>query len=157
MTRLYGRAFSGERLDDYVPDIRFERMSVMGAMGLGGIVAPLTYRGTLDGKLFRVYIKDALAPAMKGGDTLILDNLSAHKVKGAMKPLEDKGIKVVFLPRYSPDFNPIKLAWSKIKAYLCKEKARTIDRLYSAVSEALDRITQEDIRGWISHCGHGLR
>lgn len=157
MTRLYGRAFSNERVNDYVPDVRFERMSVMGAMGMNGIIAPLTYKGTLNGELFRAYIKECLVPAMKKGDTLILDNLSAHKVKDVMKPLVDKGINVVFLPRYSPDFNPIELAWSKIKACLRKGKARTVERLFSVISDALDRITQNDIRGWIRHCGYGLQ
>jgi transposase len=128
----------------------------MGAMGLDGIIAPLTYKGTLNGELFGVYIKDCLAPVMKKGDTLILDNLSAHKVKDALKPLYDKGINVTFLPPYSQDFNPIEHAWSKIKAYLRKIKARTYDVLFQAVGEALDTISKEDIMGWLTHCGYGL-
>ena len=86
----------------------------MGAIGISGIIAPLTYKGTLNGKFFSVYVKQCLAPAMKEGDTLMLDNLSAHKVKGALKPLYDKGINVIFLPPYSHDFNPIEQAWSKM-------------------------------------------
>jgi len=118
MTRLYGRAFSNERINDYVPDVRFERVSLMGALGPGGIVAPLTYTGTLDSELFRTYIKRCLARALKKGDTLVLDNSSVHKVKDILKSLIDKGVKIIFLPTYSPDFNPIEHAWSKIKAYL---------------------------------------
>ena len=83
-------------------------------------------------------------------------NLAAHKVKGAMRPLEEKGVNVVFLPRYSPDLNPIELAWSKMKACLRKEKARSAEALAHAMSEALDRITQDDIMGWIRHCRYGL-
>jgi transposase len=157
MTRLYGRSFPGERINDYVPDVRFERMSVMAALGAHGIIAPVTYRDTLDGKFFGIYVKESLAPAMKKGDTLILDNLSAHKVKGAIQPLIDKGINVVFLPAYSYDFNPIEPAWSKLKAYLCKAKARTPDALVPAIGAALDTITPGDIRGWIRHCGYGLQ
>ena len=157
MTRLYGRAFANERVNDYVPDVRFERTSVMGALGLNGIIAPLTYKGTLNGELFSVYVKECLAPAMRKGDTLILDNLSAHKVKGALKPLADKGINVVFLPTYSQDFNPIELAWSKIKAYLRKVKARTADELFDVIGVALGIITESDIKGWIRHCGYGLQ
>ena len=156
MTRLYGRAFKNERVNDYVPDVRFERMSVMGAMGIKGLIAPLAYKGTLNGEFFAVYIKEALAPAMKKGDTLILDNLSPHKVKDVLKPLLDKGVKVIFLPTYSPDFNPIELAWSKLKAYLRKVKARAFDDLFSAIGLAIDSITPSDIGGWIKHCGYRL-
>ena len=156
MTRLYGRAPSNERIEEYVPDVRFERTSVMGAMGLNGIIAPLTYKGTLNGEFFGVYVKECLAPAMKEGDTLMLDNLSTHKVKDARKPLYEKGIKVVFLPPYSHDFNPIEQAWSKIKAYLRKIKARTFDELFSAMGSALDVITGEDIHSWVRNCGYGL-
>jgi len=156
MTRLYGRAYSNERINEYVPDVRFERTSIMGAMGLNGMIAPLTYKGTLNGEFFSAYVKECLAPAMKTGDTLMLDNLSSHKVKNALKPLYDKGIKVVFLPPYSHDFNPIEQAWSKIKSYLRKVKARTSDELFSAMGAALDAVSSTDIIRWIQHCGYGL-
>ena len=156
MTRLYGRAFKNERVNDYVPDVRFERTSVMAALGINGMIAPLAYKGTLNGEFFTAYVKECLAPAMKKGDALILDNLSPHKVEDALKPLIDKGVKVIFLPVYSPDFNPIELAWSKIKAYLRKVKARTFDDLFLAIGDAMDTILQSDIRGWVLHCGYGL-
>ena len=156
MTRLYGRAPSNERVEEYVPDVRFERTSVIGALGLSGIIAPLTYKGTLNGEFFGVYVKECLVHALKKGDTLMLDNLSAHKVKDALKPLYDKGINVVFLPPYSCDFNPIEQAWSKIKAYLRKIKARAFNDLFSALASALDVITNQDIESWIANCGYGL-
>jgi len=156
MTRLYGRALKGERVCDYVPDVRFERTSVVAALGKDGIVAPLTYKGTLNGEFFSLYIKDCLAPVMKRGDTLILDNLSAHKVQGALQPLIDKGVNVVFLPVYSQDFNPIELGWSKFKAFLRKVKARTTEELFPAIADALDSITPDDCKGWIKLCGYGL-
>ena len=90
------RAFKKERINDYVSDVRFERTSVMGALGVKGMIAPLAYKGTLNGEFFGVYVKEVLAPAMKKGDTLILDNLSPHKVKDILKPLIEKGVKVVF-------------------------------------------------------------
>ena len=155
MTRLYGRGPSNERVNEYVPDIRFERTSIMGAMGVNGIIAPLTYKGTLNGEFFGTYVSECLAPAMKKGDTLMLDNLSVHKVQHALQPLYDKGIKVVFLPPYSQDFNPIEQAWSKIKAYLRKMKARIYDALLGAIDAALEVITKEDIDGWVKHCGYG--
>jgi len=156
MTRLYGRAFKKERINDYVPDVRFERTSVMGALGVKGMIAPLAYKGTLNGEFFGVYVKEVLAPAMKKGDTLILDNLSPHKVKDILKPLIEKGVEVVFLPVYSPDFSPVELAWLKIKAFLRKIKARTFDDLFSALGDAIDTIVLSDILGWIKHCGYQL-
>jgi len=86
-----------------------------------------------------------------------MDNCSAHTAKDVLTPLFDKGINVVFLPAYSPDFNPIELAWSKIKAYLRKAKARTVEKLLDAIADALNTITHIDIIGWIRHCGYGLR
>jgi transposase len=157
MTRLYGRDFSNWRIHDYVPDVRFERTSVIGAMGLNGVIAPMVYKGTMNGEFFGAYIEQFLAPVMKEGDTLYLDSLSAHKVIGALDTLSAKGVTVRFLPRYSPDFNPIELAWSKIKAYLRKVKARTYDTLFSAIGDALQNITQDDIRAWVKHCGYGLQ
>lgn len=154
MTRLYGRAPSNERVNDYVPDVRFERTSVMGALGPGGIVAPLAFKGTLNGILFGSYVEKCLAPALKQGDTLILDNCSVHKVKNILKPLIDKGINIVFLPVYSPDFNPIELAWSKMKSCLRKAKARDSKTLFAAIGKALETITTGDIKGWIKHCGY---
>jgi len=156
MTRLYGRAFKNERINDYVPDVRFERTSVMGAMGIKGMVAPLAYKGTLNGEFFGVYVKEVLAPSLKKGDTLILDNLSPHKVKDVLNPLIDKGINIIFLPVYSPDFSPIELAWSKIKAFLRKIKARTFDELFSALGNAIGSVSHDDIEGWVAHCGYRL-
>jgi hypothetical protein len=111
----------------------------------------------LYGELFAAYVKKRLAPAMRRGDTLILDNLSVHKVKGALRPLADKGVSVVFLPVYSQDFNPIEHAWSKVKACPRKLRARTASDLLPAMSAALDTVTPEDCRGWIRHCGYGLQ
>ena len=100
MTRLYGRAFSYERVDDYVPDVRFERTSVVGVLGLKGVVAPLSFKGSLNGWLFGEYVKCCLVPIMKSGDTLVLDNSSVHKVKGVLDPLVLLGVRIVFLPVY---------------------------------------------------------
>jgi transposase len=156
MTRLYGRSFSGERVIDYVPDVRFERTSILGVLGLNGIIAPFVYNGSLNGELFRAYVSEILIPALKNGDTLILDNLSVHKVKGVLQPLTDKGINIAFLPPYSPDYNPIELAWSKIKAYLRKVKVRLLEALPDVICDILDTIAKSDARGWIKHCGYGL-
>jgi transposase len=143
-------------VDDYVPDVRFERTSVVGVLGLGGVVASLSFKGSLNGWLFGEYVEHCLVPIMKKGDTLVLDNSSVHKVRGVLDPLVLLGVKIVFLPVYSPDFNPIELVWSKVKAYLRKVKARTVDVLIAAIEEALATITGSDIEGWIKHCGYRL-
>ena len=154
MTRLYGRAFSNERVNDYVPDVRFERTSVMGALGVTGIVAPLIFKGTLNSELFKTYVSEVLVKTLKNGDTFILDNCSVHTVKDIMKPIIDMGVNVIFLPKYSPDFNPIELAWSKMKSCLRKLKPRDSQSLQTAICLALDNISFDDINGWISHCGY---
>ncbi|MCL2477746.1 IS630 family transposase [Candidatus Bathycorpusculum sp.] len=156
MTRLYGRSFSYERIYEYVPDVRFERVSIMGALGLEGFVAPLTFRGALNKEVFGEYVRQGLAPVLKAGDVFVLDNSSVHRAADVLLPLVGKGVVVVFLPPYSPDLNPIELAWSKIKAYLRKVKARTMDELKTAILQAMKTITEIDIAGWITHCGYGL-
>lgn len=156
MTRIYGRAPTNERVNDYVPDVRFERTSIIATLGLDGLSAPLMFKGTLDGNFFGGYVEQVLAPALSFGDILILDNCSAHKVIGLLDPLYEKGVNVVFLPPYSPDLNPIELMWSKVKAILRKLKARTFDELVDAMRIALDSVEYSDIVGWFEHQGYCL-
>ena len=156
MTRLYGRAISDERINDYVPDVRFGRTSFIGALGIEGIIAPMTFKGTLNQSVFSKYIEEILTPAMNEGDVLFMDNCSVHKVKDILNPLLEKGVHVIFLPTYSPNFNPIENAFSKIKACLRKLKARTLPELFDAIQIALKSITRQDISGWIKHCGYSL-
>jgi transposase len=127
MTRLYGRSKKGDRVNDYTPDARFERTSVISSIRLDGTQVPFMFKGTLDGELFKAYVKEALSPTLKRGDIVIMDNLPSHKVKGALDPIYEKGAEVVFLPPYSPDLNPIEMSWSKMKSVLRKLKAATYD------------------------------
>ena len=154
MTRLYGRAPAGERINDYVPDVRFERTSIISTVRLDGGQIPFVFKGTLNGALFKSYTEQFLAPALSAGDILLMDNSSAHKTKGAVDALLKKGVTVMFIPRYSPDFNPIELLWSKLKAFLHKIKARTPESLLEAIKLALDTISTDDIEGWFRHCGY---
>ena len=155
MTRLYGRALKNERVNDYVPDIRFERTSIISSIRLNGDVAPLMFKGTLNGELFSVYVRDFLAQTLKEGDIVVLDNSTAHKVSGALDPIYQKGASVLFLPPYSPDLNPIELCWSKMKSILRKLKPRCYETLLDAMKNALDWIVESDIKNWFSHCGYG--
>ena len=154
MTRLYGRAPTDERVNDYVPDVRFERTSIISTVRLDGQQIPFIFKGTLNGELFKVYVEQCLAPALSQGDILLMDNSSVHKTKGAVDALLEKGVSVLFIPRYSPDFNPIELLWSKLKAFLRKIKARTTESLAEAIKLALDNISTDDIEGWFRHCGY---
>jgi transposase len=150
MTRLYGRAFGEGGVIDYVPDVRFDRSGILSSMRLDGTFVPLTYKGTLDGTLFLAYIKGCLAPTLNEGDIVIMDNASAHKVKGVVGAVEERGAYVLWLPTYSPDLNPVEQLWSKVKAHLRKVKARTLDALHVALKDALDSISPADIKAWFA-------
>jgi len=156
MTRLYGYSLKGERIEECVPDVRFERTSIIAAIGLKGIIAPMTYKDTLNGELFTAYIKEVLVKEIEPGEILLMDNLSSHKANSeeAIKPLIEKGIGVIWLPPYSSDLNPIELTWSKLKAYIRKKKPRTTDELIEVLSEALGYVTKDDIKNWFKHDGY---
>jgi len=156
MTRLYARSLRKERVNDYVPDIRFERTSIISSIRLDGEQAPFMFKGSLNGEIFSLYIKEVLAPTLREGDIVIIDNFSAHKVFGALEPIYQKGATVMFLPPYSPDFNPIELCWSKLKSIIKKHKPRCFDALLAAMKTALDLITESDVLGWFKHCGYGV-
>ena len=155
MTRLYGRAPKNERIYDYVPDVRFKRMSIISTIRLNGDRVPFMFKGTLDGDLFIGYIENLLAPTLKEGDILVLDSASAHKkhLQELIDILCTQDAEAWFLPRYSPDLNPCELSWSKAKATLRKLKARTEEALLEATGAALE-FTSKDLAGWFEHCGY---
>jgi len=156
MTRLYGRAPTNERVNDYVPDVRFERTSIISALGLDGITAPIMFKGTLNGDFFAGYVEYALAPALSPGDILVLDNYSPHKANGVLDPVYEKDATVMFLPEYSPDLNPVEPMWSKVKSSLRKLKPRTPDELIEAMCQSLDSVTYNDIVGWFENYGYSV-
>jgi transposase len=156
MTRLYGRAFGEERVLDYIPDVRFDRLSIVSSFRLDGTLVPIIYKGTLNGKLFLAYVTQCLAPTLNKGDIVVMDNASSHKVKGIVEAIEAKGAYVVWLPTYSPDLNPIEYMWSKVKAHLRKVKARTVDTLYEAMKDALNSVSVFDIKGWFTKANYSV-
>jgi transposase len=156
MTRLYGRAPGGERLVDYVPDVRYERTSLLSSVRLDGTFVPLCFDGALNGEIFLKYITDFLAPTLKPGDIVFMDQLSSHKVAGVAEAIEAREAFVIYLPQYSPDLNPIENMWSKIKAYLRKVKARTKEELFIAIKEAFNLILCKDIKGWFLEAGYSV-
>jgi transposase len=153
MTRAYARAPVGERACDAVPKNWGDNITVTATLTLDGIVAPMMLHGAMNGRAFEAYVEQCLAPELRPGDVVVLDKLGAHKVARVRDLVEARGARLVFLPSYSPDFNPIEHAWSKLKALLRKAGARTLRKLARALRTALLAITPDDSHGWFSHCG----
>lgn len=156
MTRSRGRAAPGERVFDSVPQNYGENISMLAALSIEGVSAPMTIRGAVDGLVFIEYLKQVLCPSLQAGDVVVMDNLPAHKIKTVRQLIESKRARLIYLPPYSPDLNPIEKCWSKIKTYLRGAKARSYEALLKALKEALLTITAEDARGWFASCGYSL-
>jgi transposase len=156
MTRFFGRAKPGERVVDTIPQNYGDNISMLAAISIDGISSPMTISGAVDGLVFGAYVEQVLCPTLKAGDVVVMDNLPAHKVKGVKEAIEACGARVLYLPPYSPDLNPIEKCWSKIKTYLRKAKARTREALEQALKEVLELITKEDAEGWFASCGYSL-
>jgi transposase len=154
MTRLYGRAIGQERVNDYVPDCRFERTSIISGVSCDGVIAPMVFKGTLNAEVFKTYVAKFLVKEMNKGDVLVLDNLSSHKVKGVVDPLIEKGVKILYLPPYSPDLNPIEMMWSKVKSVLRRLKARIFESLIEGLKVAFNEISKKDIVAWFVEYGY---
>jgi transposase len=121
---------------------------------LSGPVAPLVFDGAVNGEVYTAWVEQFLVPELRPGDVVVADNLSSHKNAKAMKLIEAAGCRVLFLPPYSPDLNPIEEMWSKVKAYLREVEARTLSTLYEAVAAALDLVTPSDCLGFFAHSGY---
>jgi transposase len=154
MTRTYGRSEVGTRLVDKTPSGRWQTTTFLGALRTEGFVAPLTVDGGINGALFRAWIEQHLAPILKPGDIVVMDNLSSHKVAGIRKAIEAAGAELHYLPPYSPDLNPIELAFSKFKKLLRDGAERTIDKLWKLCGSALDQFTESECRNYFKHCGY---
>ena len=154
MTRLYARAPRGERVRESVPRNYGAHTSLIGTISLGGVEAVMTVGGAVETEVFDAYVEQALRPAIRRGDVLVLDNLSAHHASRIEGVAEERGARVIWLAPYSPDFSPIELMWSKIKAAMRAAKARTREGLERAFVAALELVTESDCRGWFGHCGY---
>jgi len=157
MTRLYARSEIGQRVFDYVPDPRGEnRLTIVSSLRQDGTTEALVFEGSLNGEFFVEYMKNSLAPTLKEGDVVIMDNLSSHKVGGLKEIVEERGAKIEYLPQYSPDLNPVENMWSKVKAHLRQAKEKTKEALLEAVGAALRAVSAQDAQGWFEHCGYCL-
>jgi transposase len=137
-----------------VPRNHGRNLSVIGALGLQGMVAALSVEGAVDTDVFDVFVRQVLVPALQPGDIVLLDNLNVHHASCIEQAVQTAQGQVIFLPAYSPDFSPIEPCWSKVKTFLRGAAARTRRRLESALKSALLTICPEDIRGWFTHCGY---
>lgn len=155
MTRLRGRSLRGSRCLAAVPHGHWKTTTFVGGLRLGGMTAPMVLDGPMDGPAFLAWIEQMLAPALVAGDIVVMDNLPAHKPGAVRAAIEAKGATLRYLPPYSPDLNPIEMAFSKFKALLKKAAARTIEDLWAAIAAALPRISPADCRNYFEAAGYG--
>ncbi len=151
LTRLFGRAPSGARVVDSVPQNYGENVTLLGALSLAGVEALMTVNGATDGSIFLVFVREVLAPTLSAGDVVVWDNLGAHRSQAVREAVEARGARFI-----SPDMNPIERCWSKIKTFLRAAKARTRESLEAAIKQALATVTESDARAWFAHCGYAL-
>jgi transposase len=159
LVRRYARARGGARAHGSVPFGSYKRLTVLGALSMEGLLAPMTTTAATDTDVFLTYLDQVLIPelvAKKPGATVIMDNLKPHRVAEVKEKLEAAGLKLRYLPPYSPDFSPIEPAWSKIKTLLRSAAARTRETLEAALLPALDAISRQDAAGFFTHCGYIL-
>lgn len=157
MQRTHGRAAPGERVVTKVPHGHWKMISTIAAMSVDGIVASGSFDGATDTELFVIFVREALLPMLKPGQVVVMDNLPAHKSPQIDQLVESIGARVLRLPPYSPDFNPIEMAISKIKTVLRKLARRSVDGLFTGIGEALESIGMTDALNYIAHCGYATK
>jgi transposase len=154
---LYGYSAKGERVRLSVPRNRGKNTTLLAAMTLDGMGETLAVEGSTDREVFEAYVEHALAPTLEVGQVVVVDNLSAHKPARVREIIEERGCELIYLPSYSPDFNPIEEAFAKIKDILRRAGARTKDALVDVLSEALSAISVNDATGYFEHAGYRLQ
>ena len=154
LARRYGWAPRNERCHGAVPRNYGHNLTLIASLSLDGLEAPMLLEGAVDSLAFERYVEAVLVPTLRPGELVILDNLSVHKQPAIRAMIEAAGCRVLFLPSYSPDFNPIELAFSKIKAYLRRVGERTQEALDAAITTAIDLITAADAAGYFHHRGY---
>jgi transposase len=154
MVRLSGRCPRGERLVGHVPCGHWRTVTFVAGLRRRGITAPCVLEGSMTGPTFLAYVEQSLAPTLKRNDIVIIDNLTAHKVPGVREAIERRGAWLRYLPRYSPDLNPIEMPFSKLKAYLRKLAERTVTRLCRRIGSFASNLTAREARNYFRHAGY---
>ena len=154
MTRTHARSRRGTRAFGCAPRNWGANVSILGALTLHGPLPPMCINGATDGAVFLAYLERFLVPHLWPGAVVVLDNLGAHKVRGVREKIEAAGARLLYLPPYRPDFNPIEMAWSKLKSYLRQVAARTTETLDRAIAEGWQAVSASDAEGYFAHCGY---
>ena len=154
MTRTHGRAARGVRVIDKVPHGHWKTTTMISAIRTSGPCAAAVVSGATDTDVFLTYVEHALVPELTPGDVVIMDNLQPHKAAGVRQMIEQAGATLLYLPPYSPDYNPIENMWSKVKRHLRSVAARTYESLQEAITSAMASVTPSDCAGFFRHCGY---
>ena len=154
MTRSHGRGPRGERVVGHAPKNWGDSLTLVAGLSAEAVIAPVVFRGAMTANTFAGYIEQALLPVLRPGDRLVMDNLAAHHDPAVAKLLADAKVVPVFLPPYSPDLNPIELAWAKLKTLVRGAAPRSVDALLDALALALGRIVSSDCIAWVRRCGY---
>jgi transposase len=154
MIRSHGRCPRGERLAGSAPFGHWGTSTFVAGLRHDGIIAPLVMNCPMNGLIFQMYIRDCLAPELRPGDTVIMDNLGSHKSRAVRDAIAERGAHLLFLPPYSPDLNPIENFFSKLKAHLKAASERTMDDLWNRIGAVLDETSRQECRNFIRHDGY---
>lgn len=157
MTRLRGRAPRGERLVDKIPHGHWKTTTLIAALGLNGMRCSAVVDGAVNSDIFEAFVEQVLVPELRPGDVVIMDNLSSHKRGRNRELIETVGARLVFLPPYSPDLNPIELVFAKVKQLIRSLAFRARDSLWKAMQTILDQVTPSDAANCFKHCGYTLQ
>ncbi len=154
MARRFGRAAQGQRCRVRVPHGHWKTTTFTAGLRVDGLVAPMLLDGPMDGLAFLAYVRQVLVPTLRPGDTVVMDNLPAHKVAGVRKAIEAAEARLLYLPPYSPDLNPIEMAFSKLKSILRAAAPRTVDALWQAVADALGEFAPKECANYFTAAGY---
>lgn len=154
MTRAYGRASRGQRLRMGAPHGHWKTTTFVGALSLRGMIAPFVISGPINRAAFEAYVEAVLVPELRPGDIVVIDNLSSHKGTQTRALIEAAGVELMFLPPYSPDFNPIENAFAKMKALLRKAAERTVEGLWSAIGRIVQTFTPQECANYFAAAGY---
>ena len=154
MTRRYGRGPRGRRVDGPVPHGHWKATTFVGGLTARGFVAPYVTDGAMNGAIFRAWVEQMLAPTLRPGDLVIMDNLAAHKVAGVREAIEAKGAELRYLPPYSPDLNPIEQAFAKLKALLRNASERTLEATWRRIGDLLDHFSPQECANYLANAGY---
>jgi transposase len=154
MTRRYAWAAIGTRAFGHAPNGHWKTTTLLAGLTCEGLIAPFVLDGPINAECFLAYVEQILVPVLRQGDTVILDNLSSHKNDPAARLIVGAGARMLFLPPYSPDLNPIEMAFAKLKELLRQAQARTVDALWDCIGRFLSRFTADECTNYVRHCGY---